>query len=286
MFKLPYCMTKYFYILLGKNVVTKQEKSKSRLRKVLLIAMVLTASLMISVIGYLSNLYGHFQKDFNRLSEAMLVGDRDMVEKQMDAMIQYHNLADRWHLASFVDRHLLRDVYIYKAVTTLLKGDFRSIAEDKTLVQNASKEHLVANILGLAKARQYQGLYQEKLSQIKAKNKEPDKKDKADLDAIVKKVIEEARPYFRLAVENSPSNDLYFEYPFNYDLLQNEDSARKVLEGPGEPVPDPMDYGDAPGDNPGKKSDNKEGEDGGSPGKLNPGNQKPGGEGQPRKPKG
>ena len=290
MFKLPYCMTKYFYILLGKNVVTKQEKSKSRLRKVLLIAMVLTASLMISVIGYLSNLYGHFQKDFNRLSEAMLVGDRDMVEKQMDAMIQYHNLADRWHLASFVDRHLLRDVYIYKAVTTLLKGDFRSIAEDKTLVQNASKEHLVANILGLAKARQYQGLYQEKLSQIKSKNKEPDKKDKADLDAIVKKVIEEARPYFRLAVENSPSNDLYFEYPFNYDLLQNEDSARRAMEGPGEqPGDEPLDYGDPdknPGDSPGKKDGPKDGSDGQKPNKLNPGGQKPGGEGQPRKPKG
>jgi len=271
-------------------VVTKQEKPKSRLRKILLVATVLVVSLMISVVGYLSNLYGHFQKDFNQLSEAMANGDSDMVEKQIDAMVQYHDLADKWHLASVVDRHLLKNMYIFKAANTLLKRDFRSIMEDKTLIQNVNNEHLVANILGLAKARYYQSLYQEKLSQIKAKNKEPDKKDKADMDAILKKVIEETRPYFKLAVENSPSNDLYFEYPFNHDILQNEDSARRAMEGPGEqPGDEPLDYGDPdknPGDSPGKKDGPKDGSDGQKPNKLNPGGQKPGGEGQPRKPKG
>lgn len=267
--------------------MVEQKNPKSCLRRNLLVVTVLITALVISVVGYLSNLYGHFQQDFNRLSEAMLNSDSDMVEKQMDAMVQYHNLAGKWHLSSIVDQRLLGNMYIYKAANTLLKRDFRSLMEDKTLIQNANNEHLVANILGLAKARYYQSLYQEKLSQIKAKNKEPDKKDMADLDAIVKKVIEEAQPYFKSAVENSPGNYLYFEYPFNYDLLQNEDSARRAMEGPGEqPGDEPMDYGDKPGDNPGKKTGDKEGEKGGKPNKLNPGGQKPGGEGLPRKPKG
>ncbi len=269
-------------------MTSNQKSPQSRLRRNLITVVVLAFGLMFAVSGYLSYLYGHFQKDFNKLNMAMQNGDYDTMEQQMDAMVQYHNIAVNWHLESYVDSHLLKNMYIYKAANILLKGDYQALNRDKTLASNAGSEHLLADILGLAKARYYQSLYQEKLSHIKAKNnEEPTKEEQEILDSILKKVIAEAQPYFKMAVENSPGNDLYFDYPFNYDLFQNEDSARRVMEGPGPGKPEELEYGDQPGDKPGggKKGD-KDGADGKKPEKLNPGNQKPGGEGQPRKPKG
>lgn len=260
-------------------MVEKQKNIRSRLKRNLLIVSVLAGALFISAAGYVSNLYGRFRVDFNKLGEAMLSGDSDAVERQVDVLIQYHELADRWYLGQFVDRYLLEDMQVYEAVNTLLKRDYWALMHDQGLTQKTNN-HLIAHILGVARAKYYQSLYQEKLNQIKAKKGKMTNKDRADLKEILNKTIEEARPYFRLAVENSPGHTRHYEYPFNYDILQNEKSAQQALENPGEKEIT-MGYGE------GKPEGQKPGGDrkGDQPNKLNPGNQ-PGGQNNPEEPEG
>src|SRR3989344_8987259 len=147
--------------------MSEQKKSISRLRRNLLVALFSVVIILIAVGSYLASIYGSFQRDYNKLTMAMRDGDVAAVEMQIDALVQYNQLAQKWYLGSVAEKYLFQNMSMFRAAETLLKGDYRALKEDKLLDQS-SDQHLVAHILGLARAGFYRGLYQQKLRAIKA----------------------------------------------------------------------------------------------------------------------
>lgn len=194
--------------------MAKQEKTRSAFRRLLFGLVLVFISLVLAII--LSNLAGFYGR-MDKFNLHVINHEGQEAERELKNLRVYHDYFKSWKLGYFADRFLLPDMFLYEAeVATLNEDCEKAIAG----LESHEDDYRALNLLGICKFKLLHAAY----------NSEAARKSEKERDSILRMVLDQVRPDFEKCVKQGPGPELNFNCSYNFDLVSDEDSARKALE--------------------------------------------------------
>ena len=195
----------------------RNDPRRRRRRQFLLATIFLPVVFVTSLFSYSA---GGFFDHLHKFNLAAVNGDQDLAKKEIFALEYYYELASWWKIQWLADWYFYENFYLRKAIITFMTGDFDKVIRDPSL-QAHLDNHLVSQLMGAAKFRKAEGLYQIA-------------KTKAEKNKVIKESVEDCED-FRRAAESGPGPRLYFPHSLNFDICVSPEDTKRVFENQGPP---------------------------------------------------
>ncbi len=192
-------------------------RSKTNRKRGLWISGGFILSVLVLGASFLASDLSVFFSHLNSFSYSVRNHDRDEAVQGLENLKSDYNVFSSRKLQYFADRWLFNKMYRYEAAVSILNENFEKVLNED--LKNRDDDYYVSYMRGIAEFKILRIAFQQAMA----------KKDKKQMAAIHKLVLERARPHFEKCVKEGPGPAKNFNCSYDYDITSNSSAAMKAL---------------------------------------------------------